>query len=131
VLLVWTDGRRRIPWGLRLWRRGGPSKYELAVAWLSYARKRLCCRPESVLVDAWDPSRRLLKRMRDYGWYVVCRLKKNRRCNGQALRMYRRHPYGIARGWWTGGLNVLVVRSGAKYSATNRLTLAAPEVRRL
>jgi hypothetical protein len=35
VLLVWTDGRLRIPLGLRLWRRGGPSKYELALELLS------------------------------------------------------------------------------------------------
>jgi hypothetical protein len=26
VLLVWTDGRVRIPLGLRLWRKGGPLK---------------------------------------------------------------------------------------------------------
>jgi hypothetical protein len=31
----------------------------------------------------------------------------------------------------TGGLKVLVVRYGAKYYATNRLTLSAAEVRRL
>jgi hypothetical protein len=131
VLLVWTDGRLRIPLGLRLWHRGGPSKYELALELLGYARNRLRCHPEYVLFDAWYPSRRLLKRIRDYRWYFVCRLKKNRRFNGQALRTYRRHPYWLERGWLTGGLKVLVVRYGAKYDATNRLTLAAPEVRRL
>jgi hypothetical protein len=61
----------------------------------------------------------------------VCRLKKNRRFQGQALRTYRRHPYWVESGWLTGGLKVLVVRYGAKYYATNRLTLAAAEVRRL
>jgi hypothetical protein len=30
VLLVWTNGTLRIPLGLRLWRKGGPSKYALA-----------------------------------------------------------------------------------------------------
>jgi Transposase DDE domain len=84
-----------------------------------------------VLFDAWYPSRALLKRIRDDGWYCVCRLKKNRRFNGQALRVYRRHPYGAEPGWLTGGLKVLVVRDGAKYFATNRLTLPAVEVRRL
>jgi Transposase DDE domain len=128
---VWTDGRLRIPLGLRLWQRGGLSKYELALAWLSDARNHLRCRPEYVLFDAWYPSRRLLKRIRDDGWYFVCRLKKNRRFNGHALRTSRRHPYGVERGWLTGGLKVLVVRDGAKYYATHRLTLAAPEVRRL
>jgi putative transposase len=131
VLLVSTDGQLRIPLGLRLWHRGGPSKYVLALELLSYARNRLRCRPEYVLFDAWYPSKALLKRIRDYGWYFVCRLKKNRRFNGQPLRAFRRHPYWAERGWLTGGMNVLVVRYGAKYFATNRLTLPAVEVRRL
>jgi hypothetical protein len=131
VLLVWTDGTLRVPLGVRLWRKGGPSKYELALELLSYARHRLRCRPEFVLFDAWYPSQRLLKRIRDYGWYFVCRLKKNRRFNGHAVRAYRRHPYWTECGWLAGGLKVLVVRYGAKYYATNRLTLPAAEVRRL
>jgi hypothetical protein len=72
-----------------------------------------------------------LKRIRDYGWYVVCGLKKNRRFHGQALRGYRRHPSGAECGWLTGGLKVLVVRDGAKDFATNRLMLPAAEVRRV
>jgi hypothetical protein len=48
----------------------------------------------------------------------VCRLQTNRRFNGQPLRAFRRHPYGTERGWLTGGVNVLVVRDGAKYDAT-------------
>ena len=108
-----------------------PVKYALALELLSYARNRLRCRPDYVLFDAWYPSRRLLKRISDYGWYFVCRLKKNRRFNGQALRIHRRHPYWAEGGWLTGGFKVLVVRYGAKYYATNRLTLTAAEVRRL
>lgn len=131
VLLVWTNGTLRIPLGIRLWHKGGPSKYVLALELLSYARNRLCCHPEYVLFDAWYPSKALLKRIRDYGWYFICRLKKNRRFNGQAVRHYRRHPYWAACGWLSGGLKVLVVRYGKKYYATNRLTLSAAEVRRL
>jgi Transposase DDE domain len=131
VWLIWTNGTLRIPLGIRLWRKGGPSKYQLALELLSYARNRLRCRPEYVLFDAGYPSKALLKRIHDYGWYFVCRLKKNRQFNGQALRTYRRHPYWAETGRLTGGLKVLVVRYGAKYFATNRLTLPAVEVRRL
>jgi hypothetical protein len=35
VLRIWTNGTRRIPLGIRVWRKGGPSKDELALAWLS------------------------------------------------------------------------------------------------
>jgi hypothetical protein len=84
-----------------------------------------------VLFDAWYPSRVLLKWIRDYGWYLVCCLKRNRRFNGQAVRHYPRHPYWTASGWLKGDLKVLVVRHGKKYYVTNRLTLSAMEVRRL
>ncbi len=131
VLLIWTDGRVRMPLGIRLWHKGGPSKLALALELLSYARTRRHCRPAYVLFDARYPAKALLKRLRDYGWYFVCRLKKSRRFNGQPLRTYRRHPYWAESGRLSGGLNVLVVRSGAKDYATNRLTLPAVEVRRL
>lgn len=130
VLLVWTNGTLRIPLGMRLWHKGGSSKYALALDLLSYARNRLRCHPDYILFDAWYPSKALLKRIHDYGWYFVCRLKKNRRFNGHALRHHRRHPYWAEMGWLSGGLKVLVVRYGKKYYATNRLTLSAVEVRR-
>jgi putative transposase len=130
-LLVWTNGTLRIPLGMRLWRPGGPSKIELALAWLSYARHHLHCRPAYVLFDAWYPARHRLKRIRDDGWYCVCRLKQNRRVNGHGLRHPRRHPYWSETGWLSGGLTVLVVRYGAKYYATHRLSVPAAEVRRL
>jgi hypothetical protein len=50
VLLVWTNGTLRIPLGMRLWRQGGPSKYALALEWLSSARNRLRCRPDYVFL---------------------------------------------------------------------------------
>jgi hypothetical protein len=45
VLLIWTDGRVRLPLGIRLWHQGGPSKLALALELLSYARNRLHGRP--------------------------------------------------------------------------------------
>jgi Transposase DDE domain len=46
------------------------------------------------------------------------------------VRHHQRQPYWAASGRLTGGLTVVVVRDGAKYYATNRLTLSAAEVRR-
>ena len=129
VLLVWTDGQCRIPVGYRGWQKGGPSKVDLALELLSYARNRLRCKPQFVLFDSWYPAKRLLKRLKDYGWYFVCQLKKNRVFDGVALRAYRPHPYWHALGSLSGGLKVLVVRHRRKYYVTNRLTLTAPEVR--
>lgn len=131
VLLVWTDGQVRIPLGYRVWHKGGASKYALALELLSYARNRLKCKPQFVLFDSWYPSKKLLKRIRDYGWYFVCQLKKNRSFDGRPLRAYRQQPYWQAVGSLTGGLKVFVVRYRRKYYATNRLTLTAQKVRTL
>ena len=130
VLLVWTNGTLRIPLGIRLWHKGEPSKYALALELLNYARNRVRCHPEYVLFDAWYPSKALLKRIWNYGWYFICRLKKNRRFNGQAVRHHLRHPYWDFVRPTAWGLKVLVVRYGKKYYATNRLTVSASEVRR-
>jgi putative transposase len=131
VLLVWTDGQVRIPLAFRCWHKAGPSKFDLALELLSYARNRLRCHPQFVLFDSWYPSKKLLKRIRDYGWYFVCQLKKNRRFEGAPLAQYLQQPYWQATGWLSGDIKVLVVRYRRKYYATNRLSLTAKEVRTL
>ena len=131
VLLVWTDGQSRIPLAFRVWYKGGASKYDLALELLSYARNRLKCKPAFVLFDSWYPSKKLLKRIRDYGWYFVCQLKQNRRFEGRPLVRYLQQPYWHAIGCLSGDLKVFVVRYRRKYYATNRLTLTAQEVRAL
>jgi Transposase DDE domain len=131
VLLVWTDGPRRIPLALRLWPQGGPAKCTLALALLRYARNRLRCKPQFVLFDAWYPSQTLLKRLRDSGGDLVCQLKKNRRFAGKPLVRSLSQPEWQATGHRAGGLKVFVVRYRRKYDATNRLRLSAKEVRTL
>lgn len=84
VLLVWTDGPSRMPLAFRVWRTGGGSTYDWALALLSYARNRLTGMPHCVRVDSWYPSKKLLKRLRDYGWSVVCPWKTTRVCAGRA-----------------------------------------------
>jgi hypothetical protein len=58
------------------------------------------------------------------------RLQQHRRVTGPALRPHRRHPDGAEGGWRSGGLQGLVVRPGNQSSATHRLTLPPPAIRR-
>jgi len=121
----------RIPLALRLWPKGGASKVDLALELLSYARNRLRCKPQLVLCDSWYPSKKLLKRLSDYGWSFVCQLKKHRRFEGRPLVRYLQQPYWQATGYVSGDIQVFVVRYRRKYYATNRLSLSATEVRTL
>lgn len=128
VLLVWTNGDIRIPLAFRRWEKGGPSKFSLALDLLSYARNRLKLKPSFVLFDSWYASKKVLKRIKDYGWYFVTQLKQNRKFNGKQIKENHKHPYWREVGYLTGGLKVLCVKNGKKYYCTNRLTLTRKEV---
>ena len=130
VALIWTDGRRRVPLGIKVWRKGKQSKVVLAAQLLRWAN-RLGLQPEYVLMDSWYSAKRLLKQVRAYGWHFVTRLKKNRSFRGQALAGQWPQRFGHATGSLSGGLEVLVVKDGKRYLATSALTLSVMQVKAL
>lgn len=127
VTLIWTDGTIRIPIGIRLWRKD-KTKIELALELLSYARNQLKLKPKFVIFDSWYAAKVIMKRVKDYGWYFVTRLKKNRRFNGTQLQKFTWRRYWNGIGELSGGLKVFVVKNGGKYFATNRLTITRSEL---
>ena len=129
VLLIWTDGQVKVPLGLRLWKKGGHSKVELAAQLLREAKRR-GLRPEYVLFDSWYAAAKLLHLVADLEWKYVARLKSNRLFEGQAVRERWRHRFG--RG--VGKLRkikhqVCVVKDGRRYFVTNDVGLLSLEVK--
>jgi hypothetical protein len=130
VVLIWTDGQRRLPVGVKIWRRGRASKVVLAAKLLRWAH-RLGLEPDYVLMDSWYSAKRLLKQIRAYEWHFVTRLKKNRSWRGKQLRYHWRHRFGHGTGNLSGGLEVLVVKDGSRFLATSALSLRVPQVKAL
>ncbi len=130
VVLIWTDGQRRIPVGIKLWRKGQQSKVVLAAKLLRWA-KRLGLQPEYVLMDSWYSAKALLKQMRSYDWHFVTRLKKNRNFNGRRLSRHWPHRFGHCARVIEWRLEVLIVKDGKRYLATSDLTLDVREVKAL
>jgi putative transposase len=129
VLLLWTDGQWKIPLGIRLWRKGGPSKVELAVRLLSQARRR-GLQPAYVLSDSWYAAARIMNLLDGWGWHYVMRLKSNRKFGAHSLRTTWPHRYGHARGELRGVAHpVVVVKDGRRYWGTNAVTLTSREVK--
>ena len=124
VLLVWTDGQKRVVLDQKIYRKGGKTKIEIALDMISYARNRLRLKPDYVLFDSWYAAQKLLKRISDYGWYFCTRIKKNRLFNGKKLSLYKGNPYWNEVGELKSGFRVRVIRNGKKYFATNRLSLS-------
>jgi putative transposase len=130
VLLVWTDGRRRVPLGLRLWQKGGRSKVELAAELLREAHRR-GVRPEYVLFDSWYAASTLLHLLADLGWKYVARLKSNRLFDGRPVRERWPHRFGRAAGRLRKiGHEVCVVKDGRSYFVSNETGLSSAELKR-
>ena len=104
------DGREvEVPLGIRIWRKGGPSKVELAIGLLRQARRR-GLQPAYVLCDSWYAAARDPESARWLGLAYVMRLKSNRKFGDHSLRTTWPHRYGHAQGelrgvniqcWWS------------------------------
>lgn len=130
VLLVWTDGRVRVPLGMRLWKKGGYSKVELAAQLLREAQRR-GLRPEYVLFDSWYAAANLLHLLESLGWKYVARLKSNRYFEGEAVREHWPHRFGRAVGHLRKvNHEVCVVKDGRRYFVTNDVQLSSSELKR-
>ncbi len=129
VLLLWTKGKWKVPLGIRIWRKGGPSKVELAIGLLRQARRR-GLQPAYVLCDSWYSAAQILNLLDGWGWHYVLRLKSNRKFGDQSLRTTWPHRYGHAQGALRGVAHpVLVVKDGRRYWGTNDRTLTPREVK--
>jgi len=130
VLLIWTDGRLRVPLGLRLWKKGGASKVELAAQLLREAERR-GLRPEYVLFDSWYAAASLLHLLEGLGWKYVARLKANRLFEGQAVRLRWPHRFGRAVGRLRKvSHEVVVVKDGRRYFVANDTGLTSAQLKR-
>jgi hypothetical protein len=85
VVLLGTDGGWKVPLGIRLWRKGGPSKIELAISLLSQAQ-RWGLEPAYIFFASWYAAAQLLNRLDRWGWKYVARLKSNHKLDKIALR---------------------------------------------
>lgn len=128
VVLVWSNGPFTLPLAVKIWKKGGKSKYALALELLAYAKNILCLQPEYVAFDSWYASKKILKRLNAYKWIFFSQLKKNRKFNDVQLQKFRTHPYWIEKGKIFGDMEVLIVRHGKKHFVTNNLSLSRKEV---
>lgn len=122
VLLVWTNGFIRLPIAFKLYRKGGKKRPDLALDLLSYARNRLKLRRiNGVLFDSWYSSRKILKRIRDYGWHFYSQVKSNRHFNGKRVKWNNSGAYWHEIGSLNGGIKVLMIRRYKKFYISSKI----------
>lgn len=129
VLLIWTDGNWKVPIGIRLWQKGGPSKVELAKELLIEAATR-GIRPQYVVFDSWYAAATLLNLISGLGWRYVAQIKSNRRLNGKSVRHLWPQRYGQGLGHLSRVHHqVRVIKDGRRYWASNNLELSRAEIK--
>jgi len=130
VLLIWTDGKRKIPVSMRLWQKGGESKVELAAQMLREAHERGIS-PAGVLFDSCYTSRVILNLISDFGWKYVARLKSNRLLDGERVSNKWPQRFGQAIGRLKRvDHQVRVMKDGKRYFVTNDLALSPAKIKR-
>ena len=130
VMLIWTDGRRKVPLGIRVWKKGGKSKVELAAELLRQAQMRGLS-PEFVLFDSWYAARVLLELIDHFGWRYISAAKRNRLFDEVKIGKVFRHRFGRA----VGRLRklehqILLVKDGQKFLISNEISLTSGALRR-
>src|SRR5215213_2817413 len=119
VLLIWTDGKRKVPLGIKVWQKGGKSKVELAAELLRQAYARGIS-PEFVLFDSWYAAGALLELIDGFGWRYIAATRRNRLFDGVKIANCFHHRFGRA----VGSLRkvhhqILLVKDGQKFLISN------------
>jgi len=131
VLLVWTDGKRKIPVSMRLWQKGGKSKVELATEMLAEAVERGLC-PKYVLFDSWYTSKSILNLLEGSGWKYVARIKSNRLLDGESISKKWPQRFGQALGHLKQvTAEVRIIKDGKRYWVTNDLSIGPAQIKRV
>src|SRR6185295_10752367 len=103
----------KVPLGIRIWRKGGPSKVALAIGLLRQAQRR-GLQPAYVLCDSWYAAAQVMNLLDGWGWRSVMRLKSNRKFDEQSLRTAWPHRHGHARGEVRGVEHPVLVAKGGR-----------------
>ena len=131
VLLVWTDGKRKIPVGMRLWQKGSKSKVVLATEMIREAADRGLC-PKYVLFDSWYTSKSILNLLSELGWNYVARIKSNRLLDGESISKKWPQRFGQAGGHLKQVAGeVRIIKDGKRYWVTNDLSLSPAQIKRV
>jgi len=130
VLLIWTDGRRKVSLRLRVWQKGGKSKIEFACQMLAAAHSNGLL-PEYVLFDSWYSCNKLLNLLDAFGWFYIGREEVNRVLDKQKIKDSFHHRFGRRVGFLRKvSHRNLVVKDGRRFWLTNDLSLTSKDLKR-
>lgn len=121
LLFLWECPLGRIPIGFALWHKKTGSITELTVKGLSLLRNRYRLKPQAVLADGAFSTDKLFKRLEDYGWPCVMRIRTNRKLGKLRVDKAIARGYGDIQGRLKNGTKLKVFRRKNRFFACNRM----------
>jgi len=126
VVLVWTNGKIRVPLRFRI-QLNGEKHTDSALYLMSWYRNKISKRIRFATFDSAFASEKVLKRLTDYGWFFVTRVPKTRLFNKKQIKKAHRGGYFSKIGFMK-ELKVKAVRRRDKFYITNRLGITSQRI---
>lgn len=122
VLLIWTDGKIRVPIRIRI-RKKAESVGKSLLYLIGWYRNNINKKVEYITFDSAFSSKEVLTRINDYGWCFVTKVAKTRKFNGKQVYRTHRGGYFEKIGYINTKFKVKVVRKEDNFYITNRINL--------
>lgn len=127
VLLIWTNGKIRVPIRLRI-RKKGETVAQSLLYLIGWYRNRISKKIQYITFDSGFSSAEVLTRINDYGWCFISRIPKSRNFDGKQVYKAHRGGYFTKVGRINTDFKVKVVRREDKFYITNRILLNSKEI---
>ena len=133
TLLLWRNDVITIPLALRVYQKAATKEeqvtaIDLALDLLEYARNTLKIQPDYVLMDGFYSADKILKRLHEWNWLYVMRVKNNRLLNETQIKKLHKNPYWEETGVLSCKLTVRIVRDEKRYFITNDMNGSRQDV---
>jgi Transposase DDE domain len=129
LLFLWESGGIRFPVAFALWHKESAPLTELTLEGLSRLRNEAELKPLLILGDGAFGTEEIVKRVTDYGWPCIFRLKNNRILSGKKIKQLIPRGYGEAGAKLDNGVKVKVVRRKNHFLQCNRMSWNMGKIR--
>lgn len=129
LLFLWESEGERFPVAFALWHKESAPLLELTMEGFSLLRNQAELKPILVLGDGAFGTEDIVKRLNDYGWPCIFRLKNNRKFSGEKIKRLIPRGYGETVTKLDNGVKIKVIRRKMHFLQCNRVTWEQRKIR--
>jgi hypothetical protein len=129
LLFLWESECERFPVAFALWHKESAPLLELTMDGFSLLRNQAGLKPVLVLGDGAFGTEEIVKRLNDYGWPCIFRLKNNRKFSGNKIKRLIPRGFGETVAKLDNGVKIKVIRRKKHFLQCNRMTWEAGKIR--